>query len=141
MDLKTGNKYLFDTTVYIDALRGRPNGRNLIYQAKFKPISVGYSLITEAELWAGIKGFRTPEQHKILLRPFHRYMVNVTIARRAGFLRMTLDTAQKGQQTPSIMDCLIAATAEYYGLTVCSANARDFSRFQLFSIPSLMYKN
>ena len=59
MNLIPGNKYLFDTTVYIDLFHGRETGKRLHYQARFMEISVGYSIITEAELWVGIRGFHT----------------------------------------------------------------------------------
>lgn len=141
MDLIAGNRYLFDTSVFIDHFRKRPTARNLYFQARFHSVSVGYSIITEAELWAGIRGYRTVEEHIAILKPFNRYFINVTIARRAGELRRLLETGgvvQKGEG-PYIPDCLIAATAEFYGLTVCTRDTRHFDRFRRFSISVLEY--
>ncbi|RMF82887.1 MAG: type II toxin-antitoxin system VapC family toxin [Chloroflexi bacterium] len=140
MDLKRGNKYLFDTTVFIGWFRGHSEARKLVHQARFQNIFVAYSIITEAELWAGIRDLRTPEQHIALLKPFHRYFINVTIARRGGELRSLL--AQSGiakGRVPGIADCIIAATAEYYELTVCSKNTRDFNLFKQYAIQVAEY--
>jgi predicted nucleic acid-binding protein len=140
MILNSGSSYLFDTTVFIDAIRARPVARNLLLQVKSdRTISVGYSIITEAELWAGIRGSRTEKEHETLLRPFKRYFINVAVARRAGELQRLL-ASSKPSTIPSIADCIIAATAEYYGLTVCSKNTRHFSMFSQFSIRVVEYQ-
>lgn len=101
MTLKIGKKYLFDTTVFIHALRGKNTARQLMRQAQFHGISVGYSVITEAELWVGIQfsPLRTEKQHRTVLRPFKRYFINVNIAKRAGELRGKLVQAKVIQKT------------------------------------------
>lgn len=143
MTLKIGTKYLFDTAVFIGVLRNRPETRNLLYQARFLGVSVGYSIMTEAELWAGITGLRTEQEHKILLRPFTRYFINVTIAQRAGEIKRILyqQNIRQRTQRPQLPDCIIAATAEYYGLTICTNDSIDFNLFQdHFSIPVQTYQ-
>jgi predicted nucleic acid-binding protein len=142
MELVAGNKYLFDTTVFIDALWKRPIAKKLYYQARFYPVSVGFSVITEAELWYGINEFkfRTVQEHINLLKPFRRYFVNVTIARRAGELqRLLVQSGIKRDDCPSLDDCIIAATGEYYDLTICTKNRTDFGLFRRFSISVLEY--
>ena len=143
MDLVPGNSYLFDTTVFIDVLRKHEAARKLYFQGRFYPVSVGYSILTEAELWVGIDEhkFRTVPEHVILLKPFRRYFINVTIARRAGELRRLLRQSNlvNKDQLPALPDCIIAATAEYYNLTVCSKNSKHFSLFGHFSISVLEY--
>lgn len=135
MDLKVGNNYLLDTTVFIDRLRHRPAGKHLIAQAATMHTTIYYSIITEAELWAGIKPPRTEEEHKILLRAFTRIMVNVTIARRAGEYRQYFLQAGLGRkETPGLLDCMIAATAKFYNLRLVSRNDRHFGRFRQFNI-------
>jgi predicted nucleic acid-binding protein len=130
--------YLFDTTVFDDYLRGRLVAQSIFQQARMGQITIGYSIITEAELWAGIRPPRTFKEHEDLLRPFKRYFINVTIARRAGELRADLAKI-KHQRIPGIADCLIAATGEYYGLTVCSRNTRDFTFFTNYAIKVVNY--
>lgn len=91
MNLLKGNKYVFDTTVYIDALCGEPKYKQLtqklIFQARFNRIPAGYSIVTELELWRGIKGLWTIEEHEALLRPMRRYPLLVRTAKRAGNIR------------------------------------------------------
>jgi predicted nucleic acid-binding protein len=130
--------YLFDTTVFVDYLQKRSIAQKIFKQIPVKNLLVGYSIVTEAELWAGIKPPRTVEEHVIILKPFKRMNINVAIARRAGELRSHIAT-QKWQRIPGIVDCLIAATAEYYGLTICSRNSRDFAIFTNYSIKVVQY--
>lgn len=145
MILKTGKKYLFDTTVFIHVLRGKSAARQLIWQAKFHGISVGYSVITEAELWVVIQTspLRTEKQHRTVLRPFKRYFINVNIAKRAGELRGKLMQAGIIQKTqgPHLDDCLIAATSEYYGLIVVTDNTRDFAQFKKMPTCKVQYQS
>ena len=129
MNLNPRYKYLFDTSVFIDLLRKRPEGKNLVFQAHRLRIPVGYSIITETELWVGITGKWTEHEHKLVLRPFTRYFVNVTIARNTGhFYR---ETRQKGV---GLADCLIAATAHYYDLRICTRNEKHFKYFKKFGV-------
>jgi predicted nucleic acid-binding protein len=127
-----GNKYLFDTTVFLDAIRRRPVARQIMFEARDQQITVGYSILTEAELWAGITGMRTAQEHEILLKPFKRYFLNVTIACRAGQLWASI-ARTKPDTIPDIADCIIAATAEYYAMGVCTRNKNHFSLLEQFS--------
>ncbi|MDQ7033817.1 MAG: hypothetical protein Q9P01_02980 [Anaerolineae bacterium] len=88
MILKIGSKYLFDTSVFIDAFRKDKDAQSIMFQARFNGTSVGYSIVTETELWVGVmqSRFLTPNRQRVMLRPFKRYFINVTIARRAGEL-------------------------------------------------------
>jgi predicted nucleic acid-binding protein len=95
--------------------------------------------LTEAELWAGIKASHTPKDYEELLAPFKRYCIDVAIARRAGELSAPLG-ATKVQRIPGIADCILAATAEHHGLTVCSRNTQAFSLFSTFSIQVVYYR-
>jgi predicted nucleic acid-binding protein len=122
----THEHYIFDTTVFIDYLKGRPVAQQILRQAQQNGVHVGYSILTEAELWAGIVGKRTEQEHLRLLRLFTRYNLNVAIARQAGELKARC-IAQKGGRVPSLNDCLIAATADYYGMVVVTRNTSDFS--------------
>lgn len=137
--LTAGNKYLLDTTVFINAKRNIGTARQLIFEARTPTIAAGYSIITEAELWFGIRSnnLRTEAEHKILLRPFRRYFVNVAIARRAGLMAGAIHQKTNKRILP---DCVIAATAEYYGLIVCTRNTVDFTELSKeFGIQYLAY--
>jgi predicted nucleic acid-binding protein len=137
--MKLSNEnYLFDTTVFIDYLRQRQVAHEIFKQVRLNQLSVGYSILTEAELWAGIRGKEDSKNYLDLLKPFKRYTINTIIARRAGLLRAEIGK-QKGQSIPGMVDCLIAATAEYHNLTACSRNTRDFAIFTQFSIKVQQY--
>lgn len=139
MALKSENNYLLDTSVWISVMRRHEPERKIFVQAGFDNISIGYSVITEAELWAGIlpTGLRTEQEHKIVLAPFKRYFVNVSIARRAGNMLATLRSQGfKDNQLPELADCIIAATAEYHQLIVWTNNSSHFSVLsQQFNVP------
>lgn len=86
--MKLSNEnYLFDTTVFIDYLRQRQIAQDIFKQVRLNQISVGYSILTESELWAGMKDQENTRLYLDLLKPFRRYPLNTTIARRAGELR------------------------------------------------------
>jgi predicted nucleic acid-binding protein len=135
MNLINGNRYLFDTMVFIDRLRNSSAAKSIMHQVRFNNIDAGFSIITETELWYGIMGQRTEYEHKVLLRPFRRYNLNSTIARRAGVLRRILETANlSDSEVPDLADCLIASTAEYHKLVIVTRNWKHFKHFQKFAI-------
>ncbi len=133
----TGNKdgYLLDTTVFVDYLRQRPITNNIFSDIRANNIFAAYSIITEAELWAGISVLRTEAQHALILKPFQRYFINVSIARRAGeLLALIRNSNPRGTSLPTLSDCLIGATAEYYNLEVYTRNHNHFNQFIPFGV-------
>jgi predicted nucleic acid-binding protein len=136
MPLTKGNSYLFDTGIFIKALRRRDpahdRARQLLRQAVVEQISVGYSVITEAELWVGISAAhgRTEAEHTLLLSPFRRLAIIVpAIPRRAGEIRRLLNENGVGRTDgPQLMDCLIIATAERYRLTLFTTDRNHFAQ-------------
>lgn len=137
-----GNSYLLDTSVFIDYLRGKYVAHKIIFDTRSTHVSAGYSIITEAELWAGISGLRTEASHIKLIQPFDRYFINITIARRAGQLKSVINNALKGQvgmEPPGLNDCLIAATAEFHDLTVVTRNEKHFKHFAIHAIDLQFY--
>lgn len=136
MKLIPGNKYLFDTTVFIDMLRKRSAGLDLLHQSRYADVFVAYSIISEMELWVGITSHWTEEQHIAVLRPYRRFNINVTIARNAGRFQRELRHTYKVQKgsVPGVGDCLIAATAQFYDLRVVTRNGRDFHLFEHFGV-------
>lgn len=124
--------YLFDTCIVIDYLRGK----NLHARQWFKDvfdgdISAGISVLTDFELWIGVRSPKEAKEHKMLLARLRRYQFHVTIARRAGEIFRLLK--EQGMR-PDPMDTLIAATAEYYQVDIVTANIKHFSHFPLDKI-------
>jgi len=127
-------KYLFDTCVFIDYLRGpnyRPQARaawRFVQQAFNGDINAGISPITDLELWCGVRDRVDEKRHKQLLSRFRRYQFNTSIARRSGelFKPYILPTAP---MKPSIPDIILVATAEYYNCTLLTSDTKHIPLF------------
>ena len=127
-----GTSCLFDTTVFVDYWWGKTKAKQLINQAVKGNIEGNYSIITDAELWTGVNDKKSAKDHKIMLAPHRRYLLNVAIARRSGELLRVYKN-----QDASLGDMLIAATAEYYGLLLVSRDRTHFLPLQSDSVISL----
>jgi len=140
--LEIGNRYLFDTCVFIEILRNRKPAKDFHYQRRFWQVYVGYSIISETELWKGLKGFRTEHQHLILLKAYRRYFINVTIARNAGLYWQSLYDEFKKNKTPlpPLEDCIIAATAKFYDLRLVTSDTNHMPLFEKFGVVIDTYK-
>ena len=101
--------YIFDSTVLIDYLRGHSSVHAYIQILLDAPKTVGYSVITEAELWAGVRNQQDEQRHKDLLARMKRLNVSSQIARIAGSFY-----GQHRAQGLALPDALIAATARIW---------------------------
>jgi predicted nucleic acid-binding protein len=124
--------YLFDSCVLISYYRGDQAVKQLVDEVVRGPSGAGISILTDFELWAGVKNNRDAKQHKILLAKFRRYHLNVTIARRAGALKHLIPAA-------GVPDLLIAATAEYYGIDIVTKNVKHFTNLPLEAVGIITY--
>lgn len=116
--------YLLDTTVFVDYLRDM-EGAAVYFEPIFNGEVCGaFSVITEAELWEGLRSGEE-EQHEAILLLLERVDVGRDIARRAGELRRTFRT--EGLDMP---DALIAATAEPVDATLVTRNRSHFEPLQ-----------
>lgn len=116
------SKYLFDTTVYIDYMRGNGDAIRLIQEALRNNINISRSVITDAELWVGVRDVQDAKDHEILLAPHKPLAVTKHIARRAGEL------SNKYMNRQHVPDMIIAATAEATRAIVVSRNTRHFQK-------------
>lgn len=116
-------KYLLDTTVLIDHLRGRRDVANLIISLARDGHLLGVCCINVAELFAGLSSHdQTRAIH--LIDRLEYLDVSRDAAKEAGRLRF--DCARRGV-TLTTADALIAATAFHEDATLITANVRDFS--------------
>jgi predicted nucleic acid-binding protein len=131
-------KYLFDTSVIIGYWRRKgPSFQQWVDDVLDGRVEGGISLITDMELWAGVRNVKEERDHKILLAKFRRYEINLTVARRAGKLwQVKKDKSLSG----SISDILIAATAEYYKVDLVTGNEKDFVGLPLEKIKIIAVK-
>ena len=134
-------KLLYDTTVYVDTLRGRfPEKSRFV----LRTVNPWHSPVTEAELavLAGSLDPSHPNTRKaieqiatsISQRGVHRTIVpNAIVWREAGILSGILARVQgydKGQRRRLMNDALIFVTARRHGCTVLTRNVGDFDLLQ-----------
>ena len=125
---------LFDTTVFIDHLRGiSPEATKLIMQAISGEYPAAFSILTDAELWAGVRDNKDNHAHRLLLSRLTRLNLTLSIARRAGQLRKLYKA-----YSLHTVDALIAATAEYHNLPLYTQN---FDHFKFITtIKAIQYR-
>lgn len=121
----TLNRYLLDTNILIGYWRNsNPAAIVWVERVLDDEISGGISLITEMEMWRGVRNPKEERDHKIFLAKFRRYQFNVSVARRAGSLIRQLDLRKDEEYR--IPDLIIAATAEYYRAGIVTTNPKHF---------------
>lgn len=121
-------RYLLDTSAVIDALRGETQTAKRL--SKIEPQLLCLSSVVLAELLTGIEKSKqhTTERRAaldVITNSFYSLAFAAEDAAVYAQLRATME--EKGHSTGS-MDLLIAAQAVRQGLTVVTANLREFQR-------------
>lgn len=111
---------VLDTSVLIDALRGREEVRRAL-NAFSSGVGM-YSAITFSELLAGVHDAENEKALTMFLGPFRFCEVTEPVARQAGALRRLY-----GAGGLALTDALIAATALVHGAVLVTRD-RIFSR-------------
>jgi predicted nucleic acid-binding protein len=109
---------LFDTTALVDIYRGRAEIKPLFDTVAAGKLRPYISVITEAELWRGVK-LEEMELHEALLSHFVTVPVQSEMARLAGAWMQRYAATGLGW-----MDALIAATAKSASLPVLTRDRR-----------------
>ncbi len=115
-------KFLLDTTVIIDCLRGKNERPDFLRHLCLEGNTLGCCAVNVAEVWTGVK----PKEKSIteeLLDSLEYYEITSQAAKLAGELKQRY--AQKGVSL-SLADTLIAAVAITQGLTLVTDNPRHF---------------
>ena len=127
--------YLIDSDWVIDHLNGIAPVVEKI--AEFEPEGLGVSIISIAELYEGVIYSRDPEKSEEALTEFLSGVtvlgIDEGIARIFGQERGRL--RQSGQMIGDF-DLLIAATARYYQVPICSNNHSHFDRIEGLTVIS-----
>jgi len=115
-------KYLFDTSIIIDHLRGVEEARKWIEMVKKNKILGIISVVTEAELLSAKRCENYVERKRIsnLIKIFKKEELNNKIARKAAEYRRKYGV--------SMLDCIIAATAFFQRAIILTKNIEDFKR-------------
>lgn len=115
-------KYLLDTCIIIDFLRGFPGAKEFFQHLDTAPV---VSSITVAELYAGAKNSSKKKSVESFLDIIEVVEVSSEIAKKGG--------EWSCQYTPShgieLPDALIAATAERESLNLATCNLKHFPMF------------
>lgn len=126
---------LLDTDTVIALLRGN---ERLRHHAQLQPVqSLAISMVTLYELQVGVEKSRDREKNRRALKdtmsPFHLLPFDESASLAAAQVRATLEKKGKGIGP---YDTLIAGQALALGVTLVTANTREFSR-----VPELKITN
>lgn len=117
---------LLDTTVLIDALRGRP-AAGRIRELRRTTDPPYLSAVNVEELWRGVRpGEETAVRHLVeglRLAPLNRPQAEQAGIWRRGFAAQGITLTQA--------DCLVAAAAFGIGARLATANVKDFPMHEL----------
>src|SRR5882724_3019978 len=120
-------KFLVDTNICIYALKLNPIVLERLLEQK--PVDVGLSVITEAELRTGAAKSTSPTRTARLLENFLRPLTVVELVSADAVAYAQLRARLERAGTPiGPLDALIAAQAMARGLTLVSNNEREFRR-------------
>lgn len=122
--------YLFDTSVILSFFHNNsPGAADYIRRVQERQIVASLSAITYYEIWRGVHTERQLRQLKTLLRPYSIQAFSKQTARVAAEIYKSFSDKQQARQLSH--DILIAATAEYYHLTIVTTNIKHFELFPL----------
>ncbi|HEY2728360.1 MAG TPA: type II toxin-antitoxin system VapC family toxin [Polyangia bacterium] len=120
-------RFLVDTNICIYALKQDPIVLERLLEQK--PVDVGLSVITEAELRTGAAKSASPTRTARLLENFLRPLTVVEFVSADAVAYAQLRAKLERAGTPiGPLDTLIAAQAMARGLTLVSNNEREFRR-------------
>ena len=115
-------KYILDTTLLIDHLRGRKEAAELVDTLALDGHRIGVCCVSITELYSGL-GQDARVEADDLTDAMEYYEVSREIAKEAG--RYRYEFARRGT-TLATTDTLIAATAIAEGAILITGNTRDF---------------
>ena len=114
-------RFLIDTDVIIDHLRGKEKARSYLRQIKSEHSNVLYSVITKAELYSGVQP-KEEEKMTRLLNSMEEIRVDGEIAIAAGRYRKSFFSSH-GLLLP---DALIASSAKNVGAILVTLNKKHY---------------
>lgn len=115
-------KYLLDTNILIEHLRGKKPAVNFIAELVRHGHRLGVCCINVAELYSGLSHEQAVQAEK-LINALDYYEATADSARQAGVYRY--EFARQGISL-SVTDTLVAAIAKASDAIVVTANVRDY---------------
>jgi predicted nucleic acid-binding protein len=124
-------EYLADSTLLIDYYRGRPHAKEYIERHRSGDIKLVISVITEGEIFVGIKDDRELSIWLALLDLIESIQVNSEIARKAGELYRNFGMGKRSKDDYRFMgDAYIAATCGLLKKTIITRNYKHFKELE-----------
>ncbi len=114
-------KYLIDTDVLIDHLRGEEKALHFLKQLNLQKSQIFYSVISKAEIYSGIM----PDEEEdvaLLFKSMNEVPIDREIAEISGRYKKMF-FASHGLLLP---DALVAASAKRVGATLITLNKRHY---------------
>jgi predicted nucleic acid-binding protein len=121
-------RLLLDTDVLVEYLRGRPKAIEYL-EGIASDLSI--SVISVAELFAGVRGNEEDRALRQFLLAFSILPVTEKVARLGGLYRREYHPSHG----TGLADALIAATAEENGLSLVTFNRRHFPMVSELVVP------
>lgn len=121
-------RLLIDTDVLIEYLRGR---KKAIEYLEDLQADLNISVISVAELFAGVEGGEEEAALRQFLLAFTVLPVSETVALTGGLYRQQY----KPNHSTGLADALIAATAEEHGSSLVTFNRRHFPMVSQVIVP------
>lgn len=126
-------EYLADSTLLIDYYRRVDQAKQFIDKAEAGDINLSISVITEGEIWAGIKDDRELSGWLALLELIGSIEINSQIARKAGEIYNTFGHYM-GKTSKNdfryMGDAYIAATCNLLNKTLITSNYKHFKQLE-----------
>lgn len=122
---------LFDTPVPIQVLRGQKQALDYLRSVIEAEHELYMSVITVAELYAGVHEGKEREQLRTFLTSFSIIHISFDVAVRDGLYRRDYGKTHG----IGLADALIAATADDYELTLVTLNKKHFPMVKQLHVP------
>ena len=127
-------KWLLDTNILSESIRPDPNGKVLAWIAAHPAEELAISLITVAELRAGIIALGEISRQRSFDAWMRAYVVPnfgertlpITLEILVDWIQLSRQLTARGRPKTAA-DLLIASTARIHDLTVVTRNLRDFA--------------
>lgn len=123
-------KYLIDTDVLIDYLRGLPQATEFLDDA-IVDAACYISAMTVAELYAGVKEGKETQTLGNFLQAFELVEISPTVAQQGGTYRRNYGKSHG----VGLADAVIAATAEYCSAKLVTLNKKHFPMLKQIVTP------
>lgn len=114
-------RYLIDTDIIIDHLRGEEKARDFFKQIKSEDSDTLYSVITKAEIYSGVRP-KEEENVAMLLSSMEEVRIDGEIAVAAGRYRNKFYASHR----PLLPDALIAVSAKKVGAALVTLNDKHY---------------